>query len=330
MDELYNIDDLDKMVAFLKRHDDLDALRKTLLTEFLKYADYKNGTEWNRAVTLCECLALIGWGKHEPLEATRGMFFNGSPTTTFLNKFRKPRFVNAMWSKRKNGFTMEPGRTSFYFSPDDPNQKQTILSDYPVQGLIQNVKLKTQRNWISKNPIRIRRAISNCYENSKEVIESIEQDLQLALDQTMQPEKYGDKINQIFFNCHFSYAIDNHQANYVICEDTKKLSPENTRLELNKLCPPNELVQKQHYLTNRFKFGSFRSDTGRLYTDIYFEKAFSELSHQEQKEQFSEHASTALQTIISRLKKKKLAYNLDQMLEDFTLILEEWKKKPMA
>ena len=64
--------------------------------------------------------------------------------------------------------------------------------------------------------------------------------------------------------------------------------------------------------------------------NIYFEKAFSELSHQEQKEQFSEHASTALQTIISRLKKKKLAYNLDQMLEDFTLILEEWKKKPMA
>ena len=56
----------------------IDELRENLFGEFLKYADYKNAAEWNKAVRICECLAIIGWGSHEALEAIREIFYNGT------------------------------------------------------------------------------------------------------------------------------------------------------------------------------------------------------------------------------------------------------------
>ena len=93
-------------------------LRKQLAKEFLRSCLYKNAEQWNRAVRLCETLTIAGWGDLEPVEATRGMFFNGNPETTFFNKFSETRFVDAIWSKRKAGLTMEQGRTSYHYSPD--------------------------------------------------------------------------------------------------------------------------------------------------------------------------------------------------------------------
>ena len=37
-----------------------------------KYADYKSVSEWDKAMRLCECFAVIGWGNYEPVEALRG------------------------------------------------------------------------------------------------------------------------------------------------------------------------------------------------------------------------------------------------------------------
>ncbi|GHV01936.1 hypothetical protein AGMMS49521_2970 [Campylobacterota bacterium] len=59
-------------------------IREKLFDEFLRYAEYKNASEWNRAVRLCECLAIIGWGTHEALQAGRGKFYNGNPETAFI------------------------------------------------------------------------------------------------------------------------------------------------------------------------------------------------------------------------------------------------------
>ena len=62
-----------------------------------------------------------------------------------------------------------------------------------------DLKLNSQRNWIAKNPIRITRAISNCYENSRAVIESLFEDLQPALNAKMRPKIYGSTINYISY-----------------------------------------------------------------------------------------------------------------------------------
>ena len=107
MNRIFEIEELNELEVFLKSQNDIDKLRDSLFAEFLKYADYKNVEEWNNAVRVCESLAIIGWGSNEALEALRGSFFNGNPMTCFVNKHREPRFVEAIWSRRINGFTME-------------------------------------------------------------------------------------------------------------------------------------------------------------------------------------------------------------------------------
>ena len=96
MNEIYAINDLSELENFLHSQNDIEKLREKLFAEFLKYADYKSVSEWNKAVRLCECLAVIGWGNHEPLEASRGVFFNGNPRTFFCNRFGELRFVEAI------------------------------------------------------------------------------------------------------------------------------------------------------------------------------------------------------------------------------------------
>jgi len=51
--------------------------------------------------------------------------------------------------------------------------------DYSVTENIEDIKIESQRNWIPKNPVWIVHTISNCYENSKPVIESIKEKMVL-------------------------------------------------------------------------------------------------------------------------------------------------------
>ena len=70
--KIFEIEDLKELEEFLQSQSEIEQLRERLFAEFLKYADYKNAGEWNKAVRLCESLAIIGWGNHEALEALRG------------------------------------------------------------------------------------------------------------------------------------------------------------------------------------------------------------------------------------------------------------------
>ncbi len=328
MNEIYEIDDLKELKNFLERQSNQDKLRENLFSEFLQYADYKNVSDWNKAVKICESLAIIGWGKYEPLEALRGMYFNGNPMTFFINKFGECRFVDAIWSKRTTGFTMEQGRTSYHSSPNQIDNKQTILWDYETKEAIQDIKIDSQRNWTPKNPIWFERGISNCYENSKEFIESVDKELQPRLKEKMRPEKYGNVINRIIINHSHSFYDNAHcKTNFIISESDKKLTNQKAWEELHTMYPNKEIEENGYYLRNRFVYGPFRTDTGKVNIDIHFEKAFSELSYQQQKEQFTEYALTALNTIIDKLKKKKFHYNFDLMLDDFAEIINEWKNK---
>lgn len=79
--QIHEIDDLQQLREHLSEWPDVEKLRTGLFTEFLRHTRYKNAAEWNAAVRLCECLAIIGWGTHEPVEAIRGTYFNGNPET---------------------------------------------------------------------------------------------------------------------------------------------------------------------------------------------------------------------------------------------------------
>ncbi|QSW88135.1 hypothetical protein J0383_17935 [Flavobacterium endoglycinae] len=80
MNSIYSLDTLQELKEYLEKQDQ-KSLREELINEFLKFAEYKNASDWNNAVKICESLAIIGWGEHEPLQAVKGMFFNGNPET---------------------------------------------------------------------------------------------------------------------------------------------------------------------------------------------------------------------------------------------------------
>ncbi len=100
MTEIFEIEDLGRLREYLSGFADIDKLRTVLYAGFLRYAAYVNASEWNRAVRLCECLAIVGWGDHEALEAIKGGYFNGNPNTFFVNRNSEPRFLDAVWSAR--------------------------------------------------------------------------------------------------------------------------------------------------------------------------------------------------------------------------------------
>lgn len=326
--KIYQIDDLKMLENWLMNEKNIGELRQILLDELLKVADYKNVSDWNKAVRLCECLAIIGWGDFVPLEALRGKFFNGNPMTYFLDKMGNRHFVDAIWSKRKNGLTMELGRTSYFQSSNQNNQQATILWDYPVKEDIQDLPLNSQRNWIAKNPLWFERIVSDCYPNSKAVINSLLNELQPILNIQMQGEKYKKAINRIrlilLFSYHNEYGV---KTNYIIADTDKKLSPNQAMEILKTQYSEQEIKDERLYLRNRFEYGAFRKDTGMMTIYIHFEKAFSELSHQAQKEKIAEYALTALNTFAQ--KQKKLDYNFDLMIADVKVILENWVLKPI-
>ena len=323
MKQVFEIEMLDNLENYLFEKD-IDTFRESLFDIFLKYADYKNAADWNKAVRLCECLTIIGWGEHEPIEAINSIFFNGNPMTLFRNRYGSQRFVDAIWSKRKSGLTMEYERTSYFQSPDLPS-KPTILWDYPVDIDIQDVKLEGQRNWIPKNPILITRFTSNCYENSKPLNESINNELQPALNLEMRPEKYGTAVNQIRFCCCLSYSDKGSKTNHIIANEKLKLKQKDFYPALLKMYSKKEIQENGYYLRNRYEYGNFITSSGTMTIGINFEKEFSELNFQDQKTKTIDHILVALNFIVEKLKKKKVEYNFDLMREDFLKISSAWK-----
>lgn len=322
---IYEIDDLQQLREYLLKLPDLEKMRAYLFTEFLKYSRYQNATEWNMAVKLCECLAIVGWGNREPLEAIRGIYFNGNPNTFFINRNTEPRFLDAVWSNRREGIAVDFGLSSFHKSPDAPSMKDTDSGR--AIGEIQAQKLNSQRNWIAKNPICLTRGIANCYENSKAVIESLEKELKPELSHRMRPDLYGNTINRIILNCSFSFYDNYHcKTNYIIADDSLKLKQKDFYPALLGMFSEKEIEDNGYYLRNRFTYGPFKSDTGTTRVGIVFEKEFSELPPHRQKQVLSEYFIHAVRQCAKRLC-KKIDYNFELMIADFSAILQEWCEK---
>ena len=47
--KIFEIENLKELEEFLQSQSDVEQLRERLFAEFLKYADYKNAGEWNKA-----------------------------------------------------------------------------------------------------------------------------------------------------------------------------------------------------------------------------------------------------------------------------------------
>lgn len=324
MNEIFEAADITELREYLSGRQDVGELRERLYTGFMEHSQYRNAGEWNAAVRICEALAVIGWGTHEPVEAVRGVYFNGNPETYFINRDAKPRFLNAVWSKRKDGFAIDYGLSFFHGSQDKPLAEPIRMDGHT--GEAQDVTLCSQRNWIAKNPVRIVRGIANCYEASKPLADSIEKKLMPELCRGMRPELYGTAINAIILNVSFSFYDNYHcKTNYVIADEALKLKKKDFYPALLEMYSQKEIEDNGYYLRNRFTYGPFRSDTGTARVAIVFEKEFSQLPMKEQKQLFCEYLIQAVERVAKRLE-RKIDYDLPLMIRDFKSILDDWQR----
>ncbi len=84
-----------------------------------------------------------------------------------------------------------------------------------------------------------------------------------------------------------------------------------------------EIEDNGYFLRNRFTYGPFRSDSGTARVNIVFEKEFSLLSAQEQKQRFGQYLIQAVEHVAKRLD-RKIQYDFPLMLSDFKSILSSW------
>lgn len=324
MQKIFETATITELQEYLSGIPNVDDFREQLHIEFLKHSQYSDAREWNVAVRICEALAIVGWGKHEPMEAVRGTYFNGNPETYFINRYAKPRFFNAVWSRRKDGYAIDYGLSFLHGSHENPLVKPIRVNQQIGNAL--NIPLLSQRNWIPKNPIRIIRGITNCYDTSKPLIDSIEKKLIPALNQEMRPELYGAAIDTIALNLSFSFYDNYHcKTNYIIADESLKLKKKDFYPQLLELFTEKEIEDNGYYLRNRFAYGPFRSETGAIRVKIYFEKEFSELSAHEQKQVFCSYLIQAVEQVAKRLN-RKISYDFPMMIEDFKSILYSWLK----
>lgn len=319
IDQLLEITDIARLRQYLSGAENADRLRTQLYAGFLRYSCYRNVREWNIAVRLCEALAIIGWGQLEPLEAVRSTYFNGNPETYFIDRYSRPWFFNAVWSRRKDGLAIDYGRSLCYGAPDEP-LSPPLRPDARI-GEPQPMPLCGQRNWIPKNPIRIVRGIANCYESSRPLIDSIERNLMPALDRQMRPQLYGDDLNTIIFNLSFSFYDNYHcKTNYIIADESLKIKRNDLYAKLLELYSPAEIEDNGYYLRHRYTYTPFRADTGTTRVNIVFEREFSLLPLPQQRQLLASYINHALNHLADRLT-HKINYNFPLMLSDFNSIL---------
>lgn len=324
MQKIFEAATITELQEYLSGIPDVDDFREQLHIKFLKHSQYSDAREWNVAVRICEALAIVGWGKHEPIEAVRGTYFNGNPETYFINRHAKPRFFNAVWSRHKDGYAIDYGLSFLHGSHENPLAKPIRVNQQI--GNVLNIPLLSQRNWIPKNPIRIIRGIANCYESSQQLIDSIEKELMPKLDRGMRPESYGTAIDTIMLNLSLSFFDNDHcKTNYIIADESLKLKKKDFYPKLLEMYSENEIEENGYYLRNRFTYGPFRSDTGSTRVTIVFEKEFSELTVCGQKRRLSEYLVQAVEHVAKRLD-GKLDYDFPMMIEDFKSILYSWLK----
>lgn len=304
----------------LRQHLDSSAgrrLRGALLREFWKVCRYSNAEEWNRAVRICEALAIVGWGDCEPVEA-----YCGENWTVFRNRFDESRFVSADWSKRKGGVTIAPGRATYNASPDQSG----ITGDFATALCVQDLKLASQRNWIPKNPIRLYQWLDSSDASTRKLVDSVQDRLFAALERQMKPDTYGSAIDRIWIDYYFCTHLRGNKQTIIVIDDDSRMSSVQLHKRLLTMYSAAEIKRDNLFLRKRYDYGIFQAEKGVMKVTLHFPREFNKLSLPAQKREFAQHLSTAVSGVVERLTGRDLDYDFGKMQRDFKAILGRWVK----
>jgi len=320
IDHIFEIKSLDALAEYLQASSPRRT-RQQLAKLFFQNVFYRNVTQWNRVVRLCEALTIVGWGDLEPVQAVRTTYYNGFPWTILYNQFAERRYVEACWCMRREGYMMAENSVVFHGSDDLPRElskKGFVPTQEQEDGVF-----TTQKNWIARSPIWIGQTVVNCYDSSNAFVTSVWK-LRDTLFHEMRPEVYGRAIDQLCFYFHLSYRDPDCGTNYVIQPEERELDDAERQRRLRKLYSVNEIKKMSYELVPRYFFRPFRTDQGQMNISMHLTKEFSEQTTRLQKREFAELLSKAIDEVVTRLRKKRLEYDLDTMRTDADRIIQEW------
>lgn len=291
LNEIYDEMSIEELGEFLRSFN-ISEVASYLESEFMLYSYYKNLEEWNKAVRLCECFTIIGWGNKIPVEAQKSKFFNGNPYTGFYDKDGAEHHRGAIWSKRKNGYTIEPDRVF-----DEKSQKKEIEID------ILDGKFASQRNWIFKNPIKPYIFLRNAFDEL-EFIQKKVLELKTYLNEHLDSSNYGTSLNYLSISVNVSSQVTEYE---IVSEKTKK------SYAFGKIKTP------------KFRFNRFTKKDGIYSIDYYIPKEFGSDSEVKQIENLKKDMLTILSTSSEKLKRKCPNFQFKKLETDCIRLLEDWK-----
>lgn len=272
-------------------------ITKQLIKEFKKYSNYKNLEEWNKVVRVCEAFAILGWSKMTPVEAHKSSYFNGSPYTGFYDKDGEEHYQGAIWSKRKNGYTLEPDRVFRFLS------KGTTKTIEKVKEDIVDSAFQSQRNWIAKNPVRPFIFLRNAFHELEYIQKKID-DLRDFLDTELNSFNYGDQLNYLSVSVNISSPFTEYE---IVNEKTKK------SYDFGKIKTP------------KFRFNRFTKKNGIYTIDYYIPQQFGKEHKRTQIKKLKEDFIFIVNTASDKLKNKCKGYQFEALKDDVVGVLKKWR-----
>ena len=275
-----------------------EGLRAMLLAEYDRLLRYRNIAEWNQLVRVCEALAIVGWGEHEPVEALAERWLNGSWYTTL----RTREFT------KLSGHGTTTGNAETEWSKQGASFVPRGSEDTRDHGI---GRFASQRLPLPKNPLRLAQRVANHQKSAGAFVEALSA-LRRRLDRELSSDSYGDGFDYVGIACTFSNHDDDHETvRGEFFHDAKDV-------------PKN--FKGRHYVRPRIELGKLTQKNGLWHwrVDRRFTRAEGELPLAAQKQLFREDLLAILSTLGQRLAKKKLGYDIARLRADLEQLLETW------
>lgn len=207
--------------------------------------------------------------------------------TKFITNKGENRYLFGRWSKKKKGWDL--WNPEYFYSPDFVNKPSVNWQDYENNDLplVQCEKLYSQRNYRRQMPI-IMGQIGGTDRVSNSVTK-MKFELTEHLYSNLRPSKYGKAVEKIFITLY---------------------------------CPSLSGSSE-----SGLKIGAFNTKQKALYSKLYFDDKFGNLSHQEQRDYFTNNLLAAIDGLGSKLKKKKIEYDIQILISDVKKAIKIWNSQ---
>ena len=211
--------------------------------------------------------------------------FNGDCwDTRFVNEKGAYRFRAGKWRKRKGGWVLF--NPQYHFSPDRPDKPPVNWQHFANVEfpIVDRSDLPSQRNYRKQLPIIMGLFCGSS--KTSNTATALKAELTAHLRDAMHPDTYGAALEFFYFTLHCAALSESFPA--------------------------------------RLKIGAYNTKQKAFYCDLYFDDAFGTLAVRQQREYFAHNLLVAIDELETKLKKRKINYDIPGFRSDVVDAIEHW------